>query len=229
MQLQVQGENKLEKVTYRSPEGEEVVLSVTSGGDLQVTATPQLAGDHSPLLSFEFSVVEMDRNTVFCQDPEAYDLSVAQYYQESLFGRALEAPALFDAHRVTTVIEPERVRAYHAVTGGLESNEVPLNMAFSLAWEPIFTVMSTPDLSRGLLRLVHLSNRFETHSGWPLTAGETVEVSARVSHVENRNQGRTIQTVATLHRDGEPCLTLESAFFVRDAFGNEPVMLTSSH
>lgn len=216
-------------LVYTSPEGEKVHLSLNKNKDhVHVAARPslvQIEPNKTTELVFDFALEVSERGTHFTQSFDDYNQAIARFYQESLFGRSLKAPTLFETVSGDVVVEPERTRAYHAITGGSSNDQVALNMGFSLVWEPVFTAMSTPELSQGLLRLVHLSNTFETHSGWPISAGESVEVSAQVTRVENRGQGRTIQTAASIHRDGELCLTIESAFFVRDSFADAPVAL----
>ena len=180
---------ELQGLEYVSSEGERVWAKWATPTTLQWGICPlDDAGEEE--LVFELNWVLEERNGFFVESAQEYDERVAAFYQRRLFGSPLEAPACFEPMETTLVVDGERVRGYHGVTGGSVSDEVPLNMVFSLAWEPIFTVMSTPELSKGLLRLVHLSNDFELHSGWPMRAGETLEVSARVTRVEKSDSGK---------------------------------------
>jgi len=164
----------------------------------------------------------------FALDAKAQTDRLQSFYHQALFGASLPATPLFDTATLDLKVTDERVRGYAAVTGGARFGDtMPLNMGFSLAWEPIFRVLSAPELAGGILRLVHLSNRFEAGAAWPLVAGDEVTVSAQVTRVENETRGRTIHTLSRINRDGVEALEVESAFFVRDAFGDEPYALQS--
>ena len=213
-------ERRVHRISYVTPWGESVEISADQN-HITAQAAPHIAGGSTTSLELSFRGEARAKTTYFIQDEVEREAAIARFYQGALFGTQLEAPPLFTPARDQLIIDRDQVQAYHAITGGFPTDEVPLNMIFSIAWKPIFTVMSTADLSRGLLRLVHLSNDFELHAGWPLHAGDTVEVVARVTRLENRAQGRTIETSALLSRGDEPCATLRSAFFVRQSFGEE--------
>ena len=217
-------DERIGTLIYRTNEGESVTLTADESGTVNVVVTPQLvsAGNKSPA-QYTFALQHKTDGAAehFAADPEDQITQLQRFYQEALFGSPLEGTKLFESASMATTVSAKMVQGYAAVTGGAAfGTSMPLNMGFSLAWEPIFRALSAPELAGGMLRLVHLSNRFESGIAWPLKAEDEVQVSARVTRLENGARGRTIRTLATIKRGDKMALQVESAFFVRDSFGH---------
>jgi len=218
---------RLVEARYVTAGGEQVSLSV-SGSSVRVEAAPQQVPREDGVvatLGFELLVYEGARGRHVVMDGAAYHGAVQKFYQVALFGRALERVALHEASRVEVEVSEEVARGYARVTqlGGLVPGEVPLPYGFSLAWEAIFGAMSCEELSPGLLRLVHLSNKFEVGEAWPVRVGQRVEAEARVTRVIDTAQGRTIEVFSRLSVGGVSALGITSVFYVRESFAHLPL------
>lgn len=211
--------------------GQERVTLTVEGARVRVVARPQLvalegAANEAELVFELVSHVGADGAYVV-MDGAAYHLAVQKFYQRALFGRELVGVALHEEARVGVEVRGELVRGYGRVThlaGPLVAEgEVPMPYGFSLVWEAVFEALSAPELAPGLLKLVHLSNRFEPGSAWPLVVGQCAEAVAQVVRVADDARGRTIEVVSRLEVGGEEALRVTSVFYVRDSFAHLPL------
>lgn len=145
------------------------------------------------------------------------------FYDEALFGAPVVGVAPFEAAVGSASIDGARAVAYAALTGMASRDGLPLNLAFSLAWEPLYRALSSVELGVDFTQLVHLEHRVEPLAGWPLAADEAAGVTARVTRVEDTARGRIIDALCELARGGEPCARVRSRFFVRGAYGHTPL------
>ncbi|MEO1272121.1 MAG: fatty acid synthase subunit beta domain-containing protein, partial [Myxococcota bacterium] len=220
--VETDAHRRAQAMTYASADGEQVelvlerengvshlrlVMHVPHGPDGMGAATWTLPVTH----------VRSASGDAFMTTPEADREALVAFYHRALFGGPLEATPLFAWARDQASIQADEARAYAAATGAgtLHHDALPLNMAFSLVWKPLFSALSGEAIGGGLLRLVHLSNHVEIGPGWPVAPGEEVAVEARVTRVEDGSTGRTIRTLARINRAGVLCAEVTSAFFVR--------------
>ena len=171
-----------------------------------------------------------ERGGVFFVDGDK-GAALRRFYDAALFGAPVQAVGLFEEAVGEAAVERARARGYAALTGmgGVASgDEAPLNLAFSLGWEPLFRALSAPDLELDMLRLVHLDHRVERLAGWPVAAGERTAVRARVTRVEDTARGRIIASRVVVARGQEPCAVVVSRFFVRGAYGRTPFAVRAS-
>ena len=203
-------------VTYTRGDGEHVRL-VREGGAVRLEVC--LTGRPDEPAPAPYVVSLSSAGGALVADPDEQRDALRRFYHSSLFGAALEPVALFERARTSAVVDAPRRAAYAALTG-YPAETMPPDMAFSLAWEPLFRVLSCDELADGLLHLVHLSHEVTVHA--PLRAGDAVTVEARATRVEDGRTGRTIATVCELLRDAEPCATLHSTFLVRGSFARTP-------
>ncbi|MCB9547774.1 MAG: DUF1729 domain-containing protein [Myxococcales bacterium] len=140
-------------------------------------------------------------------------------YLGALFDDAPAPVALFATATDTVVVDDARARAHGGLTG---HPGVADELAFSLAWRPLFRVIAGDELAPGLLRLVHLDQSVEIVGAWPPAAGEALVAEARVTRVEDAATGRTIRAVATLRRGDAVVARLASGFFIRGDHGDTP-------
>lgn len=211
--------------------GQERVSLTVEGARVRVVARPQLvalegAANEAELVFELESHVGADGAYVM-MDGAAYHFAVQKFYQRALFGRELVGVALHEEARVGVEVRGELVRGYGRVTqlaGSLVGEgESPMPYGFSLVWEAVFEALSAPELAPGLLKLVHLTNRFEAGPAWPLVAGQRAEAVARVVRVADDARGRTIEVVSRLEVGGVEALRVTSAFYVRDSFAHLPL------
>lgn len=247
---------KVERLHYVLPNGEWVSAVLTGdalegqielqAGGLSFGLLWQLqAGRDVFLLSdgdFARALRRFYFKTLFGLEPSAVSTHSDASLLTSDTGQALPSEFAAAAGDFAALFVPQHTRAqlanadvcaYAAITGAQlspqEGQGIPLNMAFTLAWEPLFAVISHERLAGGLLNLVHLSNRFEPGAGWwsysqGVSAAELVNVTARLLKLEDSASGRTLTTEVLLRREGDAAsmLRIESAFFIRGKFGQSP-------
>lgn len=148
-------------------------------------------------------------------DPVAARDALRGCYHEALFGAPVEPAPLFAEAEATVTLDPARVAAHARLSGHPAGPEAPACFAFSVAWGPLFRAVSCDALADGLMRLVHLDQSVEPLAGWPLRAGDVVDVRARVVDLEQTGGGLIVRADAEIARDGTPCARLASGFFIR--------------
>mgnify|MGYP000391830234 CR=1 FL=1 len=234
-------EKVLSKVLYKpSAEADEsVALSFhqekSNASSIQLEITPPAVEqkDASPytidLQVQENGSEQVKRGTFFSIEEGATARALRDFYHATLFGKSLEATPCFQEASATVSLEAHRSRAYRAITGGdpTVSKRLPVNMAFSMVWEPLFSLLSSEELSGGLLHLVHQENTIEQLEGWPIFAKETLQVTARITQLTNQERGRVVATECLLSREGEACAKVRSKFFIRGYFANEAILTES--
>lgn len=217
---------ELQGVTLRLPGTPDCWRLATSEATVQVVLSlPGQAGAptvHPTELRTEYALRDASSGAPwFEQQPQ--DAAVRSFYHRALFGREQPAVALFAECSAEVRVRAEQLAAFAPVTGASPAQRgVPLGLAFSLTWEPAFTVLSADELAGGLLNLVHLDQDIAVGPGWPPVAGELLQATARVTRVEDTDAGRTVHAQARLLRGGAAptvCATLQSSYFIRGAFG----------
>ncbi len=214
---------------YVCPDGLESVTvdllpSTESGGrdqcirlTIQMATLPDQAASPPPLVLIWN---RHPRSGLFVSNPDDHAESLRDFYHASLFGGPLDAVTPFETAWDRKLVEPARVKDYAALTGLQYSPKAPPDLCFSLVWEPLFRVLSHKEVAGGLSRLVHLRHEFEPGETWPLRVGDKVDVKARLTRIEDRSDGRTLQARSEIHKDGKLAALVLSTFFVREPFGH---------
>ncbi|KAL3427035.1 acyl transferase domain-containing protein [Phlyctema vagabunda] len=97
--------------------------------------------------------------------------------------------------------------------------KVPLHFGMAIAWKALTKPLFLRKLGGNLLSLVHLSNSFKVAPGAePLRVGEVLSSSSSISAVIIRDSGKLVRVCATIHRNGEPAISIESEFLFRGIF-----------
>ncbi|MGC6514694.1 MAG: fatty acid synthase subunit beta domain-containing protein, partial [Myxococcota bacterium] len=190
-------------------EDERVSLTASATG-LTIAVHPRLAGE-ATVWSFD---ARLEGGAIV----HDLDPSLAIFYPAALFGEALPEVPLFSTTRETVTVTPDRAEAYARVTGRVNPEGLASDLVFSLTWKPLFAALQA--CPEGMLRLVHLEHGVEVGPDGLPEPGESVEVSARLTRVEDGARGRTIHAIAQV--DGGRRATLHAMFFVRGDASHTP-------
>lgn len=90
--------------------------------------------------------------------------------------RAAFAVSALDPGTAWTCPEP-LPRAYRAATGAAHDG-VPLDLAWTLAWPAVCSLLATPELAARFHELVHATHAVQPGPAWPPAPGETGEAAA---------------------------------------------------
>lgn len=95
----------------------------------------------------------------------------------------------------------------------------PMDFAIVAAWKPLVQPLFASDVQGDLLKLVHLSNGYRMVPGArPVTEGDIVETTARVTAVLNQPSGKMIEVRGQISRAGVPVMDIESRFLFRGTY-----------
>ena len=95
----------------------------------------------------------------------------------------------------------------------------PMDFAIVIGWKAIVEALLSVD--GDLLRLVHLSNKYQMLSGTkPFKAGEEVGSSAVVTAVLIQDSGKLVEIVCTITQAGVPVQEVTSRFLYRGNYSN---------
>lgn len=208
-----------------STEGDSSFLLIEAGREGAFGQEPQAAGE-PVTFRLALRIMKDSRGVRFCCDEETWQQAVRRFYQLSMFGRLLAPTPLFSAAEESVVVSEAHTAGYMTLVGGVvDPSQIPLNMVFSLSWGPLFRLLSCDHIAGGLFHLVHQNNEVVCHEGWPLAPGQAIEVKASITRVEDHDNGRQVWTESQLTREGVPCATLRSTFFIRGHFGRTAVVV----
>ncbi|MBL8600390.1 MAG: DUF1729 domain-containing protein [Myxococcales bacterium] len=149
---------------------------------------------------------------------------LSAFYRTAMVGEA-EAVRAGEALTTRFVVDRDFVREYAlasndtsiAYVGGRgRAHAMPLNAAFSVAFEAIFRATFVPGVAWDPSRLVHLENKVLCE-GPVLVEGEHVEVTARLVAWEPVRGGVRLRVSAQLCTEGAARARVESTFFVQGA------------
>ncbi|MCB9641763.1 MAG: DUF1729 domain-containing protein [Myxococcales bacterium] len=231
MQLILTEGRRVQSLTYRphAPMREESVQLRWQQGE-EYDATLQLEVEIAAPFEQEsphtYSLPLQVKDGILLVDARVQSDALRDFYQHVLFGRLLEAVEPFAPAQQTITVDAQKLRGYAVSTGSHGSpSHLPLNMTFSMVWEPLFRLLSADGLCEGLLRLVHLSHQVELGEGWPISAQEPIQVEAQLTRLEDSDNGRSVHTLCTLSRGEKVCARVHSAFFIRGYFGRTSLVL----
>jgi len=218
-------DERLDRAVYETPDGEEVRLTL-SGDDavaLELVWTDPDVADYR----LDLTATLRGGHYAFHVPPGATDRAVGEMYRRTLFENPGAPAPLFEAAVEELVVPAEHALAYRRVTGWRTANhrpaDVAVNQVFSLCWPAVYRTLSCDDLVGGLLRLVHMDNAVKPLAGWPLSAGDALRVTARVTRVEDGADRRVATVVAEVTRDDKPVAEMTSRFFIRGRFADSPL------
>jgi len=95
----------------------------------------------------------------------------------------------------------------------------PMDFAIVIAWTAIMEALMVVD--GDLLKLVHLSNKFEMLSpNNPFIAGRDFKSTAQVTGVLIQESGKTVEVVATIRENTRPVMQVTSTFLYRGVYND---------
>ncbi|RDL38698.1 uncharacterized protein BP5553_03038 [Venustampulla echinocandica] len=95
----------------------------------------------------------------------------------------------------------------------------PMDFAIVAAWKPLLQPLFTPEIQGDLLNLVHLLNNYRmAPDAVPISEGDIVETTARVTAVINQDSGKMIEVRGRIFRSGMAVMDIESRFFFRGIY-----------
>lgn len=207
-------DGQIEALEYRPACGGESVRITRAKDEISLSLNVPTPEAGAPLTLTLTVLTRPEGEHTFLLDTARERDALRRHYLETLFGAPAAPVALFETAVEAVTVDPERMRAYAALTGAAPE-VAPLNMAFSLVFGAIFRTLCADELAGGLLRLVHLDNEVEAGPGWPLLPGEALEAQATLTRVDDAEAGRTVAVLAELQREGRLVATVRSRFFLR--------------
>ncbi|KAK6208579.1 fatty acid synthase [Colletotrichum tabaci] len=102
-----------------------------------------------------------------------------------------------------------------------QHERVLLDFAIVVGWNPICQALLQKPIQGDVLKLVHLSNAYEVHSGAEgLKVGDTLQSRARVSSTTIDDSGKTVEIVCDISRAerGSALITVRSRFLFRGKY-----------
>lgn len=95
----------------------------------------------------------------------------------------------------------------------------PMDYAIVVGWRVIIKAIFPETVDGDLLKLVHMSNGYKMIPGAkPLQEGDVIATHAVVKSVVNQPNGKIVEVVGTLARDGKPVMEVTSSFFYRGTY-----------
>lgn len=95
----------------------------------------------------------------------------------------------------------------------------PMDFAIVVGWKAIIKAIFPKTVDGDLLRLVHLSNSYKMYPGAaPLAKGDTVSSHAEIRSVLNQDNGKVVEVVGVISREGQPVMEVASSFFYRGEY-----------
>ncbi|KAI0243885.1 fatty acid synthase alpha subunit Lsd1, partial [Massospora cicadina] len=105
------------------------------------------------------------------------------------------------------------------VDRGQDTIFAPVDFAIVVGWKSIIKAIFPKFIGGDLLKLVHLSNGFKMVEGAsPLQSGDAVDTHARLAAVINNASGKLVHVKATVRREGEDIMEVDSQFLYRGGF-----------
>lgn len=95
----------------------------------------------------------------------------------------------------------------------------PMDFAIVVGWRVIIKAIFPKAVDGDLLKLVHMSNGYRMMPGAkPLQEGDVISSTAIIKSVVNQPNGKVVNVVGTLSREGEPVMEVTSSFFYRGKY-----------
>ena len=110
-----------------------------------------------------------------------------------------------------------------SIERSIKAAVAPMDFAIVIGWRAIVNALLSVD--GDLLRLVHLSNRYQMLPGAkPLKVGDEVGSSAAVTAVLIQDSGKLVEVACTITQAGVPVQEVTSQFLYRGSYSNFPEM-----
>ncbi|CDK24222.1 unnamed protein product [Kuraishia capsulata CBS 1993] len=157
---------------------------------------------------------------------------IKQFYWKLWFGSSSPVDLDFNVHEPidggsVTITSQAIAELTHAVGNSCEDfvpreggeQLAPMDFAIIIGWKAIMKSIFPKTVDGDILRLVHLSNSYKMFpNAAPLKKGDVVSTTSEVSSVVNAENGKTVEVVGTLFRDGEKVMEVASQFFYRGKY-----------
>lgn len=206
---------------------------------VSVGIAPSLTKDAGTVLTVDFKLVGAGENRVLVIETPKLDATIRKFYlacwdihfneEENddfpLLDREFSAPEVM----LTRLMRDEFTAMVGSVASPIAgSTELPIDVAIVIAWPCVSKCLLVPAVGGNLSRLLHRSNKFSTHSGAkPLCIGDAVSSTARITRLQVQGSGKLVDVTATVIRNGEKVVSVESAFFIPGKFPQDASMHTT--
>ncbi|RKO84929.1 MaoC like domain-containing protein [Blyttiomyces helicus] len=194
-------------------------VTVTAEGDRISVVIFEKRGSKYLPLEFLFKYVPWQGHNPIHEVMEGRNKRIKDFYA-SLWSvvPSADASGIF---RSNFTVEDEVVRDFTQVIGNTAelylTGAAPMDFAIVAGWQAIVTALL--EIDGDLLRLVHLSNRFQIlNTGEIIRAGDKIETEAVVNSVLISDAGKAVEVRATLRKSGLPVLEVLSSFLYRGKF-----------
>ncbi|KAL1636886.1 hypothetical protein SLS56_000980 [Neofusicoccum ribis] len=220
-------------ITVTSANTGRVLYSIsTDGSRLHATLWAPSGDAESPDVDFalDFSYIPA-KHCSFFADADAHIDNVKAFYgrlwlpNTDIQGKTVRSTFTGPERVVSEQLIRDLAFSVHSALPDLElsipaSGNVPLDLCIVLAWEPLVAPLILPEVRGDILRLVHLSNRFEYLSSAKLKVGDTVSASSTVQSVTIEDPGKSVVVRAVISRAGVPLVAVTSEFLFKGAFSD---------
>ncbi|KAH8807720.1 fatty acid synthase beta subunit [Xylogone sp. PMI_703] len=101
------------------------------------------------------------------------------------------------------------------------ADSVPMDLGIVIAWPALIKPLIHSDIGGDIFRLLHRSNSFEVlPETEPFKVGDELETSSSITKVAVQGQGRHIEVLAVIRRNGQSVMHVTSAFFIQGETSN---------
>ncbi|MCO4761193.1 MAG: DUF1729 domain-containing protein [Myxococcales bacterium] len=208
---------------------ERVTLSMSGPSVTFTVSLPAAKGRPTAPLRRHFLITPAGSVLLSALSPD----EVREFYHLNLFGAPLGACHLFEPITCPATVDAPVAKAYGRLSGVLpgsvhqeDAPAMSADLVFSLGFPALMQALSCDELAAGLLNLVHLEHAVVPAAGWPLVAGEQVEVTAQLTHIAHGSgDGTRVEATLALHRGLQLVATADEVFFLR---GFNPGLITET-
>lgn len=122
----------------------------------------------------------------------------------------------------TFTVDEACARCFNRAIGydkAYRDEHISMDLGIVLSWKPVSQALLQEPVQGDLLKLVHLSNRFElTQGARPLDFGDEVRAVARVNSIVIEDSGKVVEIACQLSKDGVVVMDVVSRFLFRGTF-----------
>lgn len=218
-------------ITVSSATTDSALCSISmDGSKLHATLWAPSADDQRPDVDFslDFSYIPA-KHCSFFSDADTHTDNVKAFYRRlwlpntDLQGKTVRSTFTGPEHVVSEQLIRDLAFCLHSSLPDLELNipdsgDVPLDLSIVLAWEPLVAPLLLPEVRGDILRLVHLSNKFEYLSTSKLKVGDAVTASSTVESITIEDPGKSVVVRAVISRGDVPLIAVTSEFLFKGGF-----------
>lgn len=165
---------------------------------------------------------------------EVRNLRIKQFYYKLWFGEECDFTATpetdFLGEEMTITQEAVRkftrtLRIGSTSPSSKAGTYAPIDMAMVIAWKALTKPLFLKALDGDLIRLVHLSNKYEAIADVePIRVGDVVSSKARVREIANTDSGVRIEVFGQIIRNGQAVLNVVTQFLYRGTTVDDKIL-----